>query len=215
MAEELGDFPPRDPVDQVVGWEILAGAEERAGDYKAAGMDLQRAAARVAAFPEDNGIILRKAEIAVENARIQLDLGDPKALSAALAPLRQEFETADPGAISSELLFNLRRGEPCPRSSQAADPCWNALFHHGGGLIELRSEADRLSWSRTRGEIYRDLLEIRLNSESPAQPWLGGSGTKALPSAKPRQGNTPKPTTQGVHLPLQTRRPIGCRRGRR
>ena len=195
MAEELGDFPPRDPVDQVVGWEILAGAEERAGDYKAAGMDLQRAAARVAAFPEDNGIILRKAEIAVENARIQLDLGDPEGASAALAPLRQEFETADPGLFQANYFLTYGEANLALGRQQAAEPLLErALSITEAGLIELRSEADRLSWSRTRGEIYRDLLEIRLNSESPAQAlawweWYKGASLRETKAGKYTQAD--------------------------
>jgi len=146
MAEELGDFPPRDPVDQVVGWEILAGAEERAGDYKAAGMDLQRAAARAAAFPEDNGIILRKAEIAVENARIQLDLGDPEGASAALAPLRQEFETADPGLFQANYFLTYGEANLALVVNRQPNPCWNALSpsrRRGSANFDLKRTGSR------------------------------------------------------------------------
>jgi len=157
-------------------------------------MDLQRAAARVAAFPEDNGIILRKAEIAVENARIQLDLGDPKALP--LPSRRYDKNSKRPiQGYFKRTTFNLRRGEPCPRSSTGSRPLLErALSITEAGLSELRSEADRLSWSRTRGEIYRDLLEIRLNSESPAQAlawweWYKGASLRETKAGKYTQAD--------------------------
>ena len=170
MAEELGDFPGTDPVDRVSGWELLAGAEERAGDYNAAFANLQRAAAQISSLPEDNGIALRRAEIAIENAGIQLHLGDPAGASMTLAPLRAQFETADAGLFQANYFRTYGEAElALGRDTSAAPLLERALSIAEAGLNNLRSEADKLSWSRTRGQVYRDLLELKLRSETPAQ----------------------------------------------
>jgi len=104
----------------------LPGQKSEPGIYKAAGMDFQRPR-RGRRLSEDNGIIFAKAEIAVENARIQLDSATPEGASAGLAPLRQEVETADPGYFQANT-FNATAEANLAWSSQAANPCWNALF---------------------------------------------------------------------------------------
>jgi len=146
MAEELGDFPPRDPVDQVVGWEILAGQKSEPGIIKPQAWIFSAPPRASPPFRRTTGIILRKAEIAVENARIQLDLGDPEGASAALAPLRQEFETADPGLFQAN--YFLTYGEATLPSvvNRQPNPCWNALSpsrRRGSSNFDLKRTGSR------------------------------------------------------------------------
>src|SRR5208282_3580801 len=91
MAEKIRDFPVKDPVDQAVSWELLAGAEERAGDYQAAEESLEKASVQLGALPEDSGVISRKAEVGLENAGILLRTGDAKGALPILAGLRPQF----------------------------------------------------------------------------------------------------------------------------
>jgi CHAT domain-containing protein len=170
IAEKIGDFPVKDPVDQAVGCELLASAEERAGDYKAAQASLQRATAQLATLPEDSGVVLRKAEISLENAEIELQLGDAKGASATLSGLRRQFETADPGLFQAEYFKTYGETYLSLGLNASAEPLLaRALSVTETGLSGFPLEADKLQWSRMQGQIYRDLLEIKLKSGTPQE----------------------------------------------
>ena len=162
LAEKIADFPINDPVDQAVNFELLAGAQERIGDYEAAQVTLQHSAALLAALPEDSGITLRRAEIELENAGIQLHLGDPQGALATLASLRQQFEIGD--ALSrAEYLRTYGEAYLAIGLPQSAQPLLERALAVADAAIEgLGSEADKLQWSRTQGQVYRDLMEIKL-----------------------------------------------------
>jgi tetratricopeptide (TPR) repeat protein len=169
IAEKISDFPLKDPVDQAVGWELLAGAEERAGEYKAAQAILRRTASQLTTMPEDPGIILRKAEIEFENAGILLHLGDSNAALAVLDRLRPQFETAD-GLSQAEYFKTYGEAYLSLGMEAPAEPLLNrALLIAERGLGGLQLEADKLQWSRTQSQIYRDLVEINLKSRSSAK----------------------------------------------
>jgi tetratricopeptide (TPR) repeat protein len=168
-AELLADFPVKDPVDQAVQRELLALAEEQAGDYPAAQSTLQRIAALMAALPEDSAVTLRKAEIALENAKIQLHLGDANGAVATLSVLRPQFEMAAPGLFQAEYFKTYGEASLALGLNSAAEPLLaRALSVTETGLKSLHSEADKLAWSRDLGQLYRDLLEIKLKFASPA-----------------------------------------------
>ena len=185
IAEKISDFPVKDPVDQAVGSELLASAEQRAGDYKAAQATLQRATAQLATLPEDTGVIVRKAEIALENAEIQVQLGDPKGASATLAGLRPQFETADPGLFQAEYFKTYGETYLALGLNASAEALLErALSVAETGLTSFPSEADKLQWSRMEGQIYRDLLEIKLKSGTPREAlalweWYKGASIRA------------------------------------
>lgn len=165
MAEKIRDFPARDPVDQAVALEILAGAQERAGDYKAAQETLQTAMAHLASLPEDGGTVLRKAEMALDSAAIQLQLGDAKGASTALAKLRPQFEAADTGLFQAEYFETYGEAYVALGLSAQAEPLLTrALSVTEIGLVSLKSEADKLQWSRIEGQVYRDLVAIKLKT---------------------------------------------------
>jgi CHAT domain-containing protein len=170
ITEKIKSLPERDPVDQAVGLELLAAAQERIRDYTAAQATLQKAAERLAALPADRGTILRKSEIALEAAGIQLDLGDPKGALATLAGLSPRFDEADPGLFQAEYFETYGETYLALGLNRSAEPLLErALVVTETGLNGLPSEVDKLEWSRTEGQIYRDLLAIRLTSESPAE----------------------------------------------
>ena len=175
----------RDPVDQAVQRELLAGAQERAGDYKDALATLQSAAAQLANLPKDSAVALRKAQIMRENAKIQLHLGDAKGAEAILSGLRGEFENAEPGLFQAEYFKTYGEASLAVGFDTAAESLLKrALAVTEIGLRGLRSEANRLAWSRTRGQIYRDLLEIKLKSATPAEAlawweWYKGASLRS------------------------------------
>lgn len=169
LGEKINDFPVKDPVDQAVGWELLAGADERAGDDKAAQIALQRSMAQLATLPEDSGIVLRKAEIKLEDAGIELRLGDPEGALTILAPLQQQFEAGD-GLSRAEYFKTCGEAYLAIGLTASAEPLFErALSIVEKGLRGLSAEVDKLQWSRTQGQLYRDLLEIKLRSASPAE----------------------------------------------
>jgi CHAT domain-containing protein len=168
-AEILADFPPKDDVDLAVQEQVLAGAQERAGEYEAAEQTLERIVRQMAMLPEDPAVNIRKAEISLENAKIQLQLGRTDDAEATLAGVGGQFEKLDPGLfqaeyfrVYAETLLTLGR------ENRARTLLERALSISEKSLAGLHLEADKLAWSRARGSIYRDLLEIKLKSESPA-----------------------------------------------
>lgn len=169
LAEKIADFPTIDPVDEAVSWQLLAGANERAEDYAAAGINLRRASVRLASLPNDSGVDARRVEIALEEAGIQLHLGNPKGALATVAELRRQFDIpaglfkADYLRVYGEALLGLSRdAEAKPLLAQAV-----SIVERG--LRDLQSETDKLQWSRTESQIYRDLLTIALKSGSSSE----------------------------------------------
>ena len=207
LAEKLTDFPIKDPVDQAVGMELLAGAKERAGDYKGAETLLRQTMAQLSALPQDSGIVLRKAEIALENAGIQLHLGDAKGASTTLATLRQQFETAGPGQFQAEYFKTYAEASIALGLDSSAEPLLErALSVTEGGLRGLSSETDKLAWSRTQGQVYRDLLEIKLKSASPAQglalwEWYKSASLRSPASTTDTRSRAPTEVSQFVLPP--------------
>jgi len=170
IAEQISDFPVQDPVDQAVQRELLAGAQERAGNYKGAQATLQIAAALLASLPEDSAVTLRKAQIGRENAKIQLHLGDARGSADTLSGLRRQFETAEPGLFQADYFKTYGEASlALGFDASAGALLQRALSVAEAGLRGLPSEADKLAWSRTQGQIYRDLLEIKLKSATPAE----------------------------------------------
>ncbi len=170
IAEKIIDFPSKDPVDRAVGWELLAGAKERAGDYKGAQAALRSATTQLSSLPKDSGTVLRKGEILLKSASIQLQLGDPGGALAALAELRQEFDAADSGLFKAEYFKTYGEAYLAQGLYESAEPLLaRALSISETGLRGLALEADKLEWSRIEGQIYRDLLEVRLKSGNSAE----------------------------------------------
>jgi CHAT domain-containing protein/tetratricopeptide (TPR) repeat protein len=188
IAEQISDFPVKDPVDQAVQRELLAGAQERAGDYKGAQATLRSTAAQLASLPEDSAVALRQAQIARENAKIQLHLGDAQGALATLSVLRRQFETAEPGLFQAEYFKTYGEASLTLGLDASAEPLFeSALSVTETGLRGLQSEVDKLAWSRTQGEIYRDLLGIKLKSATPAGAlalweWYKGASLRAADS---------------------------------
>jgi CHAT domain-containing protein/tetratricopeptide (TPR) repeat protein len=206
IAEQISDFPVQDPVDQAVQRELLAGAQERAGDYKGAQATLQSAAAQLANLPEDSAVTLRKAQIARENAKMQLQLGDAQGAAATLSGLRQQFETAGPGLFQADYFKTYGEASIALGLDSSAEPLLErALSVIEVGLRGLSSETDKLAWSRTQGQVYRDLLEIKLTSASPAQAlalweWYKGASLRS-PALTTGTGSRPPTDVSQYALP--------------
>jgi len=169
-AEILARFTPKDPIDQADQLAFLAEVEEKAGDYQAAQRALQNASTQLAKLPEDDAVAFRSAEIVVADARVKSHLGDADAALISLAGLRQQFESAE--ASLSKAKYFETYGEVCTSLGldKAAKPLLErALAVTETALKSLRLESDKLSWSLAQGQIYRDLLELKLKSETPEQ----------------------------------------------
>jgi CHAT domain-containing protein len=187
LEELLQQFPSSDPIDQAVEREALAGAQERAGDDRAATETLHRAAARLNSFPSDRDVTLREAQIAVKGAQIQMRIGDPQGAIASLAPLRRAVETASPGRFQAQYFKTF--GEAYLRLGKQAEAqplLERALAVTETGLRSLQQETDKLAWSRGQDELYRDLLEVALKLKTPAEAWAlweSYKGASLRPSA--------------------------------
>ena len=187
IAEKIADFPVDDPLDRATGWELLAGAQERAGDYAEARRSLKTATAQLASVPEDRGIGLRKAEISLEDAGILLKIGDSKGALSLLAGVREEFEKADSGVFQAEYFKTYGETYLSLGMVESAEPFLKrALVITEGSLRGLRSEADKVQWSRLEGQVYRDLVEIRLKSRTAEEAFALWEWYKSA-SIHPRQ----------------------------
>lgn len=210
LAETLVQFPNKDPLDRAIDLEFLGKAQERAGDYPAAQKSLQSASALLTTLPSDNAVAVRKAEVVVENAVIHLDLGDANGAIILLAPLRQQFEASNPGQFPAEYFKTL--GEAylaLDRYADAQPLIEQALSVMESGLKSLPQEADRLSWSQSRGQVYRDLLEVKLRLNTPAEAfawweWYKGASLRARASTNRKMEDDFTSFASGIEAPRGT-----------
>jgi CHAT domain-containing protein/tetratricopeptide (TPR) repeat protein len=186
LSEIVDRFPTNDPTDQAVRREIIAGAQERSGDYKAAQRSLKSAELDLIHVPDDEAVISQKAEIALEGAAIRLHLGSPQDAIAVLAGLREHFETSSAGLLKAEYFQAYAEAFIALGQNESAAPLLDrAIAIVETGLADLPREPDRLSWSRVQGQVYRDELEIKLRSRSPQEAfrwWEWYRGASLRPS---------------------------------
>jgi hypothetical protein len=185
IAEDLLDFPREDPVDEAGGWEFVAEAQEESGDHGLAQATLRRVEEQLSHLPEDSGIALSKAAISLDGAEIQIVLGDAKGAAATLAGLQQQFAAMGSGLIRVRYYkayaeANLALGLNAPAETLLK----RALSIGEAALKGLKSEGDRLEWSRSEGEIYRDLADLKLRSGDTAGAfawweWYKGASVRA------------------------------------
>jgi CHAT domain-containing protein/tetratricopeptide (TPR) repeat protein len=200
LEELLQQFPSSDPIDRAVERESLAGAQERAGDDRAARETLRSAAAHLNSLPSDRDVTLREAEIAVKGAQIQIRLGDAQGAIAFLAPFRQAVETASPGRFQAQYFKTF--GEAYLRLGKEAEAqplLERALAVRETGLRNLLQEADKLAWSRGEDELYRDLLEVALKLKTPAEAWALWESYKGA-SLRPSAGTASSFMTRDVSV---------------
>jgi CHAT domain-containing protein/tetratricopeptide (TPR) repeat protein len=169
-AELLADFPSKDMLDEAIEYQLLALAQEDADNHAAAQAALQKASSLLAVVPDDQAVVIRKGEMALQNARICLHLGDAQGALALLDEFRQQFNTIDSGQFQGEYFKTY--GESLlalGRKSEALAPLQQALTITERYLAGFRQEAARLTWSRLQSELYRDILTIKLNSGDAAE----------------------------------------------
>jgi len=170
LSEIVDRFPTNDPTDQAVRREIIAGAQERSGDYTAAERSLKSAERDLMHVPDDEAVISQKAEIALEGAAIQLHQGSPQEAIAILARLREHFETSSAGLLKAEYFQAYAEAFIALGENESAAPLLDrAISIVETGLADLPREPERLSWSRVQGQVYRDVLEIKLRSRPPEE----------------------------------------------
>jgi len=185
LKQMLATFPPKDLVDQALERVLLADAQKRTGDYQGARLTLQTASAHLDALPNDSAVTLRKAEIAVTNAQIDLSASNAKDAITSLSPYRDQVEATGPGRFQAEYFRIL--GEAylaLGMVAQAQPPLQRALAVRETGLRNLQQESDKLAWSRGRTELYRDLLQVELKLKTPAESlaaweWYKGAGYRS------------------------------------
>ncbi len=188
LKQQLDTFPPKDPVDQAVMRELLANEQKRTGDYQAARLTLETARAYLDALPNDRAVIMRKAEIAVANAQIDLSVGNAKDALASLSPFRDQVEATGAGRFQAEYFQTFGEAYLAQGMERQAQPLLErALAVRETGLRNLQQESDKLAWSRGRTELYRDLLQVELKLRPPSEAlaaweWYKGA---SLRSTKP------------------------------
>jgi CHAT domain-containing protein len=190
LQQMLVSFPPKDPVDRTVEQELLADAQKRTGDYQAARLTLLAVSAHLDALPNDQAVVMRKAEIAVPNAQIDLSLGNIRNAIASLLPYRDQVEAAGPGRFQAEYFQTLGEAYLAQGMEAQAQPLLErALAVRETGLRNLQQESDKLAWSRGRTELYRDLLQVELKLKTPAEALAAWEWYKSasLRSTKPAQ----------------------------
>jgi CHAT domain-containing protein/tetratricopeptide (TPR) repeat protein len=194
LQQLLATFPPDNPVDQAVERELLADAQKRTGDDQAARLTLQTASAQLDALPNDRAVILRKAEIAVANAQIDLGASNANQAITSLAPFRDQVEAAGPGRFQAEYFQTFGEAYLAQGMEAQAQPLLQrALAVRETGLKSLQQESGKLAWSRGRTELYRDLLQVDLKLKTPAEAlaaweWYKGA---SLRSTKPLEATAP------------------------
>ncbi len=201
LKQLLATFPPKDPVDQAVERVVLADAQKRTGDSQAARLTLQAASAHLDALPNDRAVILRKAEIAVSNAQIDLSVSNAKAAITSLSPFRDQVEAAGPGRFQAEYFQTLGEAYLAQGMAAQAQPLLDrALAVRETGLRSLQQESDKLAWSRGRTELYRDLLQVDLKLKTPSEAlaaweWYKGASLRSTKSAEATAAALPGNTT--------------------
>jgi CHAT domain-containing protein/tetratricopeptide (TPR) repeat protein len=207
-AELIADFPSKDTLDQAIEYQLLALAQERADNHVAAQSALQKASNLLAVVQEDQAVVIRKAEMALQNARISLHMGDAQRAIALLGEFSQQFKTVDFGQFQGEYFKTY--GESLlalGRKSEALGPLQQALSITERYLTGFRLEAARLSWSRLQSELYRDILTIKLSSGDPSEAlawweWYKGASLRTSLNFRAK-ANTIRPTNF-VSLPLSS-----------
>ena len=185
-AELIADFPSKDTLDQAIEYQLLALALEKADNHVAAQSALQKASNLLAVVPEDQAVVTRKAEMALQNARIRLHLGDAQGALTLLDECSQQFDTIDLGQFQGEYFKTY--GESLialGRKSEALAPLQRALVITERYLGGFRLEAARLSWSRLQSELYRDILTIKLSSGDASEAlawweWYKGASLRTV-----------------------------------
>jgi CHAT domain-containing protein/tetratricopeptide (TPR) repeat protein len=169
LKEKIEDFPVNDQVERAAELQLLAAAEAKTGEFEVARTTLRDAGIQLARLPKDEGVTFRKAEFALEDAGIQSHIGNARQALDILNGLQTQFEATDDALLQGEYFkiwgeTYLALGMTGP----AEGVLGRALSITENGLMGLRSEADKLQWSRMEGDIYRDLLQIKLISDTPA-----------------------------------------------
>jgi len=170
LSEIVSRFPTSDPTDRAVRREIIAGAQERSGDHKAAQQSLQSAALDLMNLPDDKAVTSEKAQIGLEGAAVLLHLGRAQDAIAVLTGLRRHFETSSAGLLNAEYFQTYAEAFLALGQIESAAPLLDrAVVIVETGLADLSRESDKLSWSRVEGQVYRDMLEAKLRSRSPEE----------------------------------------------
>jgi CHAT domain-containing protein/tetratricopeptide (TPR) repeat protein len=184
--ELLYGFPAVSRLDQVLWRVFLADALKRTGEFEAANRTLQDASKLLATLPNDKTLALRRAEIMLDESEIQLDQGEAVGVIASLSPYREQFDTDSVGQFQANYFKIL--GECYLALNQPIDAeksLLRALEVLENGLKNLRQEADKLEWSRSRGQVYRDLLAVKLQLGTPAEAlawweWYKGASIRSM-----------------------------------
>lgn len=199
-AELSNRFPSKNPMDRALEQEFLAGAQSRAGDYQAAQMTLLRASAQITSLPDDTGTLLRRAEIILDKAEIDLDLSDTNGAVSSLAPLRKQFEGAGLGQFQANYFKVLGEAYLALGQPTEAQPLLErALAVMETGVRSLHQETDKLAWSRSQGEVYRDLLDLRLKTETPEEALAWWEWYKGASLRISEMSESAGPDTENVH----------------
>jgi len=186
LAEMLVRFPTTNLLDRAVELEFVAGAQQRASDFQSAKRSLKDAAVLLGDLPEAKAVLLRRAEIAVGEAEIKLQTGDAGGALAILIPLREQFEGSHFGQFQADYFKVFGEAYLAIRKDAEAQTLLQcALAVTETGLNSLHQEADKLSWSRLQGEIYRDLLMAKLKSATAAESlswweWYKGASVRVV-----------------------------------
>ncbi len=192
--ESMNNFPSKDVVDNAIANQLLAEAQERAGDHDGALLTLQRLASMMNALPLDGAVELRRGEIAVQNAQIKMDTGDAQGAADLLAGFHPLFDRTDQGQFQAEYFKTY--GEALlalGRDTEAELLLQHSLTIAESYLGEIREEAIRLSWSRMQGQLYHAILAIKLRRGSASESlawweWYKGASlrtSRTRPSLDP------------------------------
>jgi len=208
LEELLKTFPPKDPADLAAERELLGDAELRAGNLQAARAAFKSVVDLLGSVSNEPAVALRRAQIAVKDAQILLRQGDPEAAVKSLAPFRPEFEGASPGRFQASYFKALGEAYLRKGDESTAQPILErTLAVVETGLGNLDREAERLAWSRTRSEVYRDLLEIKLTQEPPAEAFAWWEWYKGA-SLRPGTDRDPNPSIEFDRMAESQIRPL-------
>ena len=170
LRELQAGFPSRDPVDRAVEAELVGEAQVKAGEYRDARASLAAASESLESIPADAAVQLRSAEVAVEDAQILNHLGKTSEALARLSTYRRQFDEASPGRFQAEFFKTLGETYLLKGDESDALPVFErALSIRESGLEHLGRETEKLAWSRDRGDLYRDLLKVKLKTSTPRE----------------------------------------------